>query len=116
MRTLRLILNAHTVSKRMLPDFRRDAADNHSMGKKFILTTTKRGTVRLPEEVFDHLGLPHGGFLKVTPLPGSVCRFTPIHIESNAVGRDNRTPIPAKPGPAKKTRAIASERKNTRRR
>jgi hypothetical protein len=96
----------------MPPDFRPGAADDYATGKTFILTTTKGGMVTLPKEVLGHLGLPHGGFLKVEYLPGGVCQFGPIHDQSNAAKQDNQKPASTKPKPVRKTPARGAEREN----
>ena len=59
------------------------------MGKRFILTTNKRGQVTLPKEVMEHCGLPLGGKLNVEFLPDGTCKFSPIHPLSPATASSN---------------------------
>jgi bifunctional DNA-binding transcriptional regulator/antitoxin component of YhaV-PrlF toxin-antitoxin module len=59
------------------------------MGKRFILTTNKRGQVTLPKEGMEHFGLPSGGKLKLEFLSGWICRFSPIHPRSRAKAPQN---------------------------
>jgi bifunctional DNA-binding transcriptional regulator/antitoxin component of YhaV-PrlF toxin-antitoxin module len=73
------------------------------MGKRFILTTNKRGQVTFPKEVMERCGLPSGGKLKLEYLPGGICKFSPIHPRSRAKGSQNPTSsLPESTGPAAK--------------
>jgi bifunctional DNA-binding transcriptional regulator/antitoxin component of YhaV-PrlF toxin-antitoxin module len=60
------------------------SADRDEMGKRFILTTNKRGQLTFPKEVMEHCGLPSGGKLKVEFLPDRTCKFSPIHPRSRS--------------------------------
>jgi hypothetical protein len=71
------------------------------MGKRFILTTSKRGQVTFPKEVMEHCALPSGGKLKVEFLPGGVCKFSPIHPSSfEATSQSPPSFPPESSGPA----------------
>jgi hypothetical protein len=69
------------------------SADRGDMGKRFIITTNKRGQATLPREVLEHCGLTSGGKLKLEYLPNGVCKFSPIHPRSRAkASQDPPTP------------------------
>jgi len=63
------------------------------MGKRFVLTTNKRGQITLPKDVMEHCGIPSGGKLKVEFLPDGVLEFSPIHPASE-VKASQKPPSP----------------------